>query len=486
MKPSEILELREKRQLHPKSEERIKQLLGKIPIQNYGLPEGWGLTSGRTDLSVYLKHRFVIHFEIFGHPSTVFRDVNNLHMSRADVKVALIIDEDADPGVPEAYFRAVPDNRFHWYPLSTFIDPVQEKKAIEVLTALLEEAVKTGGPLTGTSASVTPASGAPFTRGRLKVSGFHPYSGFNAFWDPDGQTCVVGGSLETDQNGSGECDVLIPDGRIASVGMHVLRVVDSVGNIATAKFEVTEAWPAPYLRALPSSRKPGELLTIGGGGAPRNSKVMVYFWTGNRGEGRPEVIADDAGNFQCAFELPWLVGVELVKPGRHRISASRARGEASSYHVNTYVEVLEYAPPESLQWKSERSQAKDGICVLRPEFTVLSDLITVRLHIRNDRTTPIRLQPSSVPVIFENDTDLRYSEYTFTPVFVGPNYIQPTEEALVVTQFRRRFVFLPKALVCPARGFALVLEFGTAEGETITLRFYDVWPADVWAEPGSS
>jgi hypothetical protein len=83
MQGAEIRELREKRQLHPEAEARIKYLLGKIPTQNYGLAEGWGVTSGRTDVSVYLRQRRVVHFEIFGSESTVFRDVNNLHMSRA-------------------------------------------------------------------------------------------------------------------------------------------------------------------------------------------------------------------------------------------------------------------------------------------------------------------------------------------------------------------------------------------------------------------
>jgi len=133
------------------------------------------------------------------------------------------------------------------------------------------------------------------------------------------------------------------------MGPHIVRVVDSVGNIAVATFEVTEAWPAPYLRALPSSVKPGEQMTVVGGGAPRNAKIMVHFWNGNQGEGRPEVTADAAGNFHCAFDVPWLVGLELVKPGHHRVSADATRAGFPSYRVNTFVEVPEYCPPGLLQ-----------------------------------------------------------------------------------------------------------------------------------------
>ncbi len=406
-------------------------------------------------------------------------------MSRADVKVAVIIDEEADPSVAEAYFRAVSDNRFPWYRLSLFLDPERETDAIQALTELIDLAIKSGGPLTGPVATITPHSGTPFVRARLRVSGFHPYSNFNAFWEPHGQTCVVGGGIELDQNGSGECDVFIPDGRIATVGPHTIRVVDSVGNVATTMFEITEAWPGPYLRAMPSTAKPGEQITVIGGGAPKNSKIAVHFWNGNQGDGRPAIDTDDQGNFQCAFELPWLVGVELVKPGRHRISADAARAGCPSYRVNAFVEVPEYMPPGSLQWKSGRSQLTDGICVLQPEFTLQSDLVTIRFRIRNERTSAIQLLPGSGPVLFESDKDLRYSEYRFEPVFIQPKPVGPGQETEVVTQFRRCFPFLPKPLLFQARSFVLVLLFATADGQTIRFLFHDNWPAEVWAEPSN-
>jgi hypothetical protein len=484
---AEMRELREKRQLHPVAEARLKELLGKIPLQNYGLSEAWGVTGGRTDLCVFLRHRNVIHFEIFGHPNTVHRDANNLHMSRADVKVAVLIDEEADPAVAESYFRTVSDNRFPWCRLSLLLDPEKEAEAIRTLTEYITQAIKSEGALTGPTASIAPASGTPFVRARLQVSGFHPFTTFSAFWDPEGQTCVIAGGIEMDENGSGKCDVFIPDGRLATVGPHTIKVVDSVGNVATARFEVTEAWPAPYIRAVPSSISPGEQLTVIGGGAPRDGKIMVHFWNGNHGDGRPET-ADQAGNFQCVLEVPWLVGMDLVKPGRHRVSAGPApvAGGSPPYHINTFVEVPGYSAPETLQWKSGHTQSRDDICILRPEFIIQGDLITIRLPIRNDRKSAVQLLPDGGPIVLDLNMDLRSTEYRFQCVAIEHKPIFPGQVSDVTVRFRRLFAFIPRTLLPTARSLTIVLLFATAEGQTIRFVFVDTWPAEAYAEPSAA
>jgi hypothetical protein len=479
-----LLELRKNRQLHARVEDRIKELVREIPVQSYGLAESWGVAgSARADIVIHVRRRRIVHFELFGHSDTVDRDLRILFMSTADVKVALILDDGADPKVAESYFRAIPDRRFEWFWVSEFLGPDSETEAIRKLRELIEVAIKSGGPLTGATASLTPPSGAPFTKARLHILGFHPYSNFNAFWDPEGHTCVIGGGIDTDQSGAGECDVFIPDGRIAAYGSHIVRVVDSVGNIATTSFEVTEAWPAPYIRAIPSLVKPGDQLTVVGGGAPRNTKIMVHFWNGNQGDGRPELTSDEAGNFQCTIEVPWLVGIELVKTGRHRVSADAVRAGIPSFRVNAFLDIPDYMPPGFLQWKSGHSQSQDGICVLQPEFTIQADLVSIRLRIRNDRNSGIQLIQGSGPVIFESDKDLKYSEYTFQPIYIQDKPIAPREEAEVATQFRRRFPFLPKPLLFRARSVVLVLLFATAERQTVKMLFHETWPAEVWAEP---
>ena len=126
LEPKILLDWREARKLHPMVEERLKTIFLKLRADSYPVPEAWGIGSGRADLLLFLRDQRTIHCELFGHPSTVFRDLHNLHMSPADVRLSILIDREADPKVAEAYFRAVPDNRFSWIWASQILDPALE------------------------------------------------------------------------------------------------------------------------------------------------------------------------------------------------------------------------------------------------------------------------------------------------------------------------------------------------------------------------
>ena len=69
-----------------------------------------GISNGRVDLVVYDSTRSLVHFELIASNSNnhVFRDTTSLLNSMADTKLAILIDEDLDPDVATAFFRALP------------------------------------------------------------------------------------------------------------------------------------------------------------------------------------------------------------------------------------------------------------------------------------------------------------------------------------------------------------------------------------------
>lgn len=482
----DLPELRRKRQLHPAAEARLKVLLAKVCPEGYSLPEAWGIAGAhRSDLVLNLQDRRVAHFEIFGHKSTVARDANMLLMSTADVRVALIFDEEDDPEVAEAYFRTFPDNRFDWCKLSRFLNPRFEAEALVFLEKILSTAVQLGGPLTGRkpTASVSPPSGTPFSRAIVRVTGFHPDRDFTVFWDPKGTTSLIGSGRDISSEGSGECSVLIPHGGLAGPGTHQLRVVDSLGNVATTEYEINLAWPTPYLRVVPVEIKPGMTLTLIGAGAPADCYLTVFLWRGNRGDGIGRVKSDSRGEFSISLEFPWLVNlVELLKSGRHRLSVTPEEG-GFMFDAHTYLEVQPFLPPGTVEWTLDRSMKTHDIALIRPHYQVTGKFINVSLWVRNDRQSAVTLAPLGHMSLLEFTESLQQLQYGFDCIEASTITIDPDSEAFVSFKFLRNFDSLPcesDALLHPMRRVTVTLPFLTLEEGMVLLQLTEIFPIDIW------
>lgn len=487
LKPPDLLALRRTHKLHPSLESRLQELLSKVQPDGYALPEGWGISRGRrADLVVYLHDRHVVHIEIFGGKSTVDRDLVILLQSDADVKIALLMDREADPRVAEAYFRGVAANRFPWFWLSQFLDPAQELEALSILEGLLKEATEAGGPLTAQSpaASVHPSAGSPFSRTTLRVSGFHPDHDFTTFWDPNGSTTLLamGGAVGID--GSGECEFVIPHGGIAKTGDHVIRAVDSLGNAAETKFRVATAWPSPSLRAVPSKIRPGETLALVGGGAPKSIGLSIMIWNGQQGFGIPDskVKTDERGEFEASLEFPWLLNYMTVMPkGRLKLSLICMEG-GLPYEAITYIEVLHYSPPGTFEWISNYSTKWYDIALIRPRFLVADDRILVSLPFRNDRDGPIVLLPFGMMSIVEMSQDLQEEGYGFECIDAGVGTtIDPGQESECRLEFRRLFDVLPQHLIPPIRQFIILVPVRLGNDDVAWIRISETFPLEIWS-----
>lgn len=482
MTPDALLSLRKARELHPAVERRLKELAACARPESFALPEGWGIAgSHRSDLVVYLHDRKVIHIELFGHPSTVEKDLNILHMSDADVKVALLIDETADPKVSEAYFRAIPDNRFHWFFVSQFLDPGREPEAIRTLEGLFRKAIEVGGPLTarGPTAAVSPQSGNAFSKVSFRVTGFHPGSEFRVFWDPTGATSLVGGASEVGTDGVGECIAWIPHGGLARPGKHALRAVDSLGNAAETTFDVPSAWRPPYLRAMPTLVRPGETLTLVGAGAPASCTLTVFLWQGNGGHEITRAEADAIGDFEASFEVPWHQGKELIASGRHRVSVA-ASGGGIDFHAQTYVEIAPASLPGIIEWETNGSESQDGIAVVKPRFVIQDDRVSIFTDIRNDRVDEIRLAPLAACDITESDEETRETSYPLECASIEERLIRPSEQVAVSIIFRRKFDCLPPPTWCTWRHIDIRLIFLENNGGIVQRYWIETWPEGVW------
>ena len=399
--PQAILDLRKRRQLHTETENRLRHLFRLAQLNGVSIPEGWGLSGNhRTDFVVYLRDRRIIHFELFGHKSTVPRDLNMLLTSPADIHVALIVDPDADISVSEAYFRSVPDNRFRWHWVSEFLDPANESRAVEVINELLTEAENLGGPLVSPDPTLTisPTSGAPYSRVDVRVEGFNPTSDFSVMWDHEDVTVLLAGERELSADGSGATEILVPHGGTAVAGKHSIRAIDSLGNVARSEFYVTPAWPFPTVRVLPTSARPDDSVTLVGGGAPPLTELSVFYWIGHSGWSFATLTSDERGEFAGAIVIPWMFGqLQLIQPGRCKLQLIPKEGGAQ-FRAHTYIDILPFNPPGILQWQENGFQTVFGLTFINPSFQVEEDLFSVSLRVRNDRNAEIALFPCQLAI----------------------------------------------------------------------------------------
>ncbi len=136
----DILEIRKKGKLHNLVEARLKQLITEVFPTSYTLPEGYGISSGRTDSTIYFVHGGgLAHYELIASESMVFRDVNNLRTSIADMKFVILMDQKIDPKVANSYYRAVPRNEFPTIWLNELMDDTCKEEIKAFLSSQMKE-----------------------------------------------------------------------------------------------------------------------------------------------------------------------------------------------------------------------------------------------------------------------------------------------------------------------------------------------------------
>jgi hypothetical protein len=128
--------IREKR-LHSRVEERLSGLLKHLYPDSYPVPEVGGVLGGRNDLIQFFQNGRRVVFELFATVSQVPQDLRLLERSSADVKIAILLDEQIKPKLASEYFRKKP-NHFPFAWLSEVMMPERELPCLDRFRGIIE------------------------------------------------------------------------------------------------------------------------------------------------------------------------------------------------------------------------------------------------------------------------------------------------------------------------------------------------------------
>src|SRR5882724_8039421 len=147
-----ILSLRNGGKLHTFVEWRLAQIVKRANPELHSQAEKWGVSNGRIDLAAYTITRRVLHFELIASNSNnhVFRDTTSLLVSRADAKLAILIDSDVDPKVSDAFFAAIPTGEIESVYLRELLLIERETWFIARIRTVISRAEFVAGSVSGT------------------------------------------------------------------------------------------------------------------------------------------------------------------------------------------------------------------------------------------------------------------------------------------------------------------------------------------------
>ena len=133
-----IKKSRRDKKLHPLVQERLTLLLSKIYPNNCTVEEISLVAGGRNDLISFSFDNRKVVFELFFSVGQVPQDLRLLEQSKAEVKIAILLDDEVDKKISTEYFRKKPDGfPFIW--LRHVIDPYWESYCIGLLRELTDE-----------------------------------------------------------------------------------------------------------------------------------------------------------------------------------------------------------------------------------------------------------------------------------------------------------------------------------------------------------
>lgn len=133
-----IQKVRKAKQLHGIVENRLIQILNKIIPEYNPIKEPQGLAGGRNDLMLFEFNGRKILFEIFATKNQVSRDLRILDKTKANKKIAVIIDKEVDNGVFEKFIKENPEDNYPFI----FIGELFEKSLIHDCALKLNELIR--------------------------------------------------------------------------------------------------------------------------------------------------------------------------------------------------------------------------------------------------------------------------------------------------------------------------------------------------------
>jgi hypothetical protein len=133
----QIKELRKTNHLHTWVEKRLIQIMQVIAKDYHPIPEPQGLAGGRNDLMLFEFSGRKILFEVLATASQVSRDLRILDKTKADIKIAVIIDKEIDTKVFEKVHKENPENNYPFL----FIGELFEESLLSGCVLKLQEII---------------------------------------------------------------------------------------------------------------------------------------------------------------------------------------------------------------------------------------------------------------------------------------------------------------------------------------------------------
>ena len=118
-----MTELRKAHKLHDRVESRLVEIFEKIMPDYHPIKEPQALAGGRNDLILFEFTGKKVLFEVLATLSQVSRDLRILDKTKADVKIAVIIDKEVDKKVFDKFLRENPEDNYPFIFIRELFDP---------------------------------------------------------------------------------------------------------------------------------------------------------------------------------------------------------------------------------------------------------------------------------------------------------------------------------------------------------------------------
>jgi len=388
-----ILDLRSKSVLHGFVEwalkRKIEQAFGiKFSIQQ----EKYGVSNGRIDMALYHTPRTIIHFELIatcrnGH---VFRDTTSLLASRADERLAILIDEDLEADVAKNFFKAIPDGQVRFVFLREVLLDANQAKFRAIVEDLIGSAeFKNGstdperfyGSFPGSEIEIFQNMQVEFHNAPVNETLTIQLQQHESRFKPEHLISVKISRPDEMVN------IAIPYVYNAPGESYYLAAYLSTGERWRKSVYIRRTVEAPSVFVTSGKYSPLSAVSFSVKNFPARAKLRVTIFQGNHGQGCNhdyEAVTNESGCAEGIFIIPHFIGIERVESGEHGLVVSTEKSPFPA-RAETLVSILA-AEATQQTWRPIAimtnnhfcSAAMRGLGFRRDEIEIEYELINLR------------------------------------------------------------------------------------------------------------
>ena len=389
-----ILSLRNGGKLHPFVEWRLAQIVKRANPELHSQAEKWGVSNGRIDLAAYTITRRVLHFELIASNSNnhVFRDTTSLLVSRADAKLAILIDSDVDPKVSDAFFAAIPTGEIESVYLRELLLIERETWFIARIRTVISRAEFVAGSVSGTGfhCGISDCNLQVFGLYTVSYSNIEPPDRIRVYLPIEAE--VIGLGSFAPEGKEGEISFELPWHLGLSPREYRLRVTSEKGHRWSTWVRILTPPSVPVLVLHKECADFGETVGFEVRNFPSKRELTLFFHQRHTGQGIYSGTLSDTGALSGEFCVPSLhASTELVTPGIHRVSVN-CRG----CQADAYLNVCDSRKPDELIIEGRHfSSGNSWYTVSVSRIVAKSHCLRFHFEIANTTQSPLKLESAN-------------------------------------------------------------------------------------------